>query len=105
MSSLPVAKARTTRALAGLDLPEAFTAATVAAEAKLLAVSASERTEAQRRDLRRVSRKAHAIEVRVTVELVLRPIVDTTGETIAEGPASEPPPAAPRLRLVRSEAA
>ena len=100
---LTTARRQTSRALAGLELPDCFAAATVATEAKLLAVPATERTEAQRRDLRRVSRQAYAIEVRV--ELVLRPIVDTTGEVVSEGPVSEPPPSAPALRLVRSREA
>lgn len=52
---------QTSRAIAGLELPDCFAAATVATEAKLLAVPAAERTEAQRRDLRRVSRQAYAI--------------------------------------------
>lgn len=57
-------KARTTRALAGMALPECFAQATVAAEAVLLARKPSERTVANRRDLKRLASKARKLEVR-----------------------------------------
>lgn len=56
------ARAATTRAIAGLELPDCFSAATVAAEARLLAVAPSDRTVAQRRDLRRIASQAARLE-------------------------------------------
>jgi len=56
------ARAQVTRKLANLELPDCFAAATVAAEARLLAKAPKERTEANRRDLRRLSRQANKLE-------------------------------------------
>lgn len=55
-------RAATTRKLAGLELPDCFGAATEASTAKLLAKRPSERTAADRRDLRRLSDKSRRIE-------------------------------------------
>jgi len=59
-------RAQTTRRMAGVEIPSAFASATIAAEARLLAVPAAERTEAQRRDLRRESRKALRLDSAVS---------------------------------------
>lgn len=63
---MPLTESRraVSKALAGLELPDCFAVATVASEAKILAVPARERTVAQRRDLARVARKAARLEVR-----------------------------------------
>jgi hypothetical protein len=61
-SATAKARAATTRAIAGLELPDCFAAATVAAEARLLAVAPSDRTVAQKRDLRRIASQAARLE-------------------------------------------
>lgn len=62
MSTATTTRRRTTRKLSGLELPDCFAAATVAAEAKLLAKTPKERTGADKRDLRRLADKARKLE-------------------------------------------
>lgn len=64
MSALATTRTQVTKRLADCELPDCFTVATAAAEARLLAVPARDRTVAQRRDLRRVARQAARLEVR-----------------------------------------
>jgi len=55
-------RASVTRRLRGFALPDAFVQATVAAEAHLLAKSPKARTEANKRDLKRIASQARRIE-------------------------------------------
>lgn len=59
----PAARRSTTRATAGLELPDCFATATAASEARLLSKPVAARTRADVRDLRRLASKARALEV------------------------------------------
>lgn len=61
MTTLTKTRISTTKRTAGLELPECWRSATAATEARLLQVPASERTEGQRRALRRVSSQARRL--------------------------------------------
>lgn len=56
------ARAATSRRISGLELPSCFSEATVAAEARLLAIDPARRSEAQRRDLKRIASQAARLE-------------------------------------------
>jgi len=64
MSTLDQARSETTRALAGLPIPEAFAVATSASVARILAKPTSERTDANRRDMKRLARNERSIAER-----------------------------------------
>ncbi len=53
---------RTSRKLAGLELPDAFAQATVVSEATILARPKSKRRIADKRDLKALARKAKAVD-------------------------------------------
>lgn len=64
MTTLYRARTETTRALAGLPIPEAFAVATSASVARILAKPTNERTDANVRDMKRLARNERSIAER-----------------------------------------
>lgn len=63
-STTSALRARTTRLLSGLELPDCFASATASAEALLLAKPARERSQANKRDLKRLGRQLDQLDTR-----------------------------------------
>jgi hypothetical protein len=59
--TLTATRRKTSRLLRGIELPDCFAAATVAAEAAILARAPSDRRAADAADLRRLSDKARRV--------------------------------------------
>lgn len=66
MSALHAARHASTVALAGLELPAAFTVATSASVARILAKPINERTAANIRDMKRLARNERSIAERAS---------------------------------------
>lgn len=64
MTTLTAARRASTVALAGIELPAAFTVATSASVARILAKPVSDRTDANRRDMKRLARNERSIAER-----------------------------------------
>jgi hypothetical protein len=64
VSALTAARRASTAALAGLPIPDAFTVATSASYARVIAKKRSDRTAADLRDMKRLARNERSIAER-----------------------------------------